>query len=797
MQRSNPDDTPALPARGQLRHDLWHSLSERRFLILVPLLFAFVLLAAIWSATFSRIRLEEKLAVENATTTGANIAHIVSASLQPILQRTRMYADKAKTLLDNGDADPRAFALNPIRLGDDAYLRIVVLDGNAHLVYNSSRRRAEPELTALARKATQEQTDLARDETGMLSVGQPSPDSANAWQIPVLLPFKSASGKSGYLGALLDLGFFLRLYGGINLGSDGRIEIIDSHGYRFIQTSGSNMLGGANYADTDLFRLISANERGYGMVKHPDDDKMSISVFEKLDEMPLIIAVTQSYESATLDLVQRQHRYYWWAILLSLALLATTMALVLLALRFRAYHRDIVRSEMEKRQLIDELEKEKVHVYHLASHDHLTGLPNRMLFTEIATGHLLRAKRSRLFNALLFIDLDRFKLINDTLGHRVGDLLLQTVAERLRHCLRESDISARFGGDEFVMLLTDVTSIDDIGNIASKIIQAVGSTCRNLDGHDVEVHPSIGIALYPQDGTTVDALIHNADAAMYEAKMAGRNTFRFYDSSLHAHSMQQIELLQQLRKAIIQEQLILHYQPRVSLHDFRLVGLEALVRWQHPEHGLLFPGTFIELAEKHGLIGLLSERVMDAACRQIAEWRSNGLHTVPVAINISALQLKDESLVGQISEVLARYGLPPEALEIELTESCIMEQPEIASSVLSALVARGVRIAIDDYGTGYSSLDYLKILPIAMVKIDRSLIRDIQNDSRDATIVSSTVTLVHNLKLSVVAEGIETREQLVHLKTTGCDEAQGYYFMRPSPAEQIVPVLQSGFLHIQ
>ena len=315
------------------------------------------------------------------------------------------------------------------------------------------------------------------------------------------------------------------------------------------------------------------------MIAHPDDGRMSIVAYDYLEEFPVIVVTAQSKASATEEQVKRRIGYLWWAVLLSLTLGMIAYVLTLLAFRYRSYHRSIVKSEREKKELIEALEDEKEHAYHLATHDFLTGLPNRMLFSEMATSHLRQARRSRRLYALLFIDLDRFKLVNDTLGHRVGDLLLQSVAQRLRQTLRESDITARIGGDEFVMLLTEVSSVEAVSKIADKLVEEVGETCRDLEGHDVEVQPSIGIALYPQDGTDVDTLIRNADAAMYEAKESGRNTYRYYDSSLHAQSMLQRELLQQFRKAVRENEFVLHYQPRVSLDGFEMTGLEALVRW--------------------------------------------------------------------------------------------------------------------------------------------------------------------------------------------------------------------------
>ncbi len=773
------------------------SVSGLSALAFAPLLVAVLLLCAVWGVTLSRITFEEQLATQNVTTNAANVAHIVASSLQGILQRAQVYADKARVQLGSGAGALNRFDLNPVRLGDRAYLRIAVFNAQGRMIYNSSRRRHEPELLKLMKREQEGASKLSADETGDLLFLSGNKGAGNNWQIPVLMPFKTTSGETGFLGGILDLGYFLGLYGEINLGEDGRVEIVCKHGHRFVRTSGRHISGGDSVAGTSFFNLISGSERGSGQVVHPDDGKMSIVVFERLQDFPLIIATSQSYESATHELVQRRIRYHWYAALLSVALVVMAAMMVLLVLRYREYYKDTIRAEKEKQNLIEALQQEKQHAYHLATHDHLTGLPNRMLFVEMASSHLLRAKRSRNLYALLFVDLDHFKMINDTYGHRVGDLLLQTVANRLRSRSRESDISARFGGDEFVMLLTEVASVQDIENIAANIVETVGAICKDLGGHDIEVHTTVGIALYPQDGTTVDDLILNADAAMYEAKSAGRNVFRFYDPTLHSYSVQQIALLQQFRRAVKSGQFTVYYQPRVSLQNWEVVGMEALVRWQHPELGLLLPGTFIEMAEAHGLIGLLGDWVLDRVGCQLSEWRQRGLETVPVAINISAMQLDDMGLVGKVRCCLENYALLSDDIEIELTESCIMKNPGQSLAVLTNLADMGIRIAIDDFGVGYSGLGYLKKLPISTIKIDRSLIQDLPGDSSDVAIVSSTIEIAKHLKLNVIAEGVETREQLVHLKANGCDEVQGFYLMRPSPAEQMVSILESGFFDIE
>lgn len=472
-------------------------------------------------------------------------------------------------------------------------------------------------------------------------------------------------------------------------------------------------------------------------------------------------------------------------LLLTVFLLGGTGVFVAQVRRRRQTFIELTAAFDRQTALVAQLREEKGAVYQLASYDHLTGLPNRMLFAELANSHLSRTRRSHAPFVLMFLDLDRFKLINDTHGHRIGDLLLQAVAQRLGKTVREADIVARIGGDEFVVLLTELESIDDAGKVARKLIDEIGRPLQ-IEGHEIDIRPSIGIAVHPRDGLDLEVLMRHADSAMYEAKGAGRACFRFYDPSLNSRSALQLDLSGRFRRAIMGNEFVLHYQPRIALNGYRITSLEALIRWQHPERGLVFPGEFIDYAEQEGLVVELGNWVVRETCRQIAAWLAQGIDVVPVAINVSPKQLRDQSLVEVIRETTTHYGIPAELLEVEITERCVVEDFERPRLALEALSALGLRIALDDYGTGFSSLSYLKRLPIDIIKIDRSFIGDIRNQSNDAAIVASTIALGHNLGLTVIAEGVETREQVIYLRAAGCDEVQGYYFHKPAPADEIV-----------
>jgi predicted signal transduction protein with EAL and GGDEF domain len=367
----------------------------------------------------------------------------------------------------------------------------------------------------------------------------------------------------------------------------------------------------------------------------------------------------------------------------------------------------------------------------------------------------------------------------------VGDLLLRAVARRLTDCTRKSDIVGRIGGDEFVILLAEIPREEDISPVAEKIIDAVSSPYEDLEGHRIVTSPSIGIAVYPRDGSTIESLLLNADAAMYKSKQSGRGRYHFFDVSLNRVSIAKFDLEQRMPAAIEKGEFVLHYQPKIRLADYRVVGLEALVRWQHPDHQLVFPSDFIEIAEETGLIADLGSWVLGAACEQLARWRSSGLDPVPVSINVSPRELTDPAYADRFFTTLARHRTSPRDIEIEITENALIRDRDIVVSNLEILHSKGVTIFLDDFGKGFSSLEYIRSLPIHALKIDRSFVQDIRNSHQDNPIVSSAVILAHKLNLTVVAEGIETHEQLVHLKVLDCDQVQGYFFSRPQPEEII------------
>lgn len=438
---------------------------------------------------------------------------------------------------------------------------------------------------------------------------------------------------------------------------------------------------------------------------------------------------------------------------------------------------------------ITPLKEAESFVTELAYHDTLTGLPNRLLLQDRLSQHLIQAGRDRELVAVLFLDLDHFKYINDTLGHGAGDRMLKTVAGRLLSCVRKSDTVARLGGDEFLVILTGLDSPGDASVIARKMLEALTAPV-DLEGQEVFTSSSIGIALFPEDGADAESLIGNADLAMYLAKEEGRNTYRYFSRELNARARRRMDLEAELRTALAAGQFILHYQDQVTAGEGRLSGVEALVRWQHPGRGVLLPEEFLAVAEESGLILPLGHWVLQTACQQFRRWREEGLAVPRLAINLSARQLLDPDLPQQLEKVLADNGLAPACLELEITEAAVHQAPEQASANLQRLRAAGVNLAIDDFGTGFSSLLLLRQLPVKRLKVAHNFIHQLAFGEEGPAMVRTIIGMAHTLGFSVIAEGVETEEQRSFLAAHGCEEVQGFLLGRPVPAGELAGTLR-------
>lgn len=454
------------------------------------------------------------------------------------------------------------------------------------------------------------------------------------------------------------------------------------------------------------------------------------------------------------------------------------------------HHRLLKEKRRDKEQIEMLLQQRTAQVDRLAYYDTVTQLPNRTLFEDRLTQAVAIAKAADQSLGVLFISLDQFKKVNDSLGHGPGDSLLREFAERLKSCITKSDTVARFGNDEFALLRTQINGTKDV-------IETIGSLSQvlrfsfDLNGQEVYATASVGVSLFPLDGDDCQTLLKNAGAALYKAKKSGGANYQFYTADMHELATRRLALETSLRRAIQNEEFTLHYQPRVSVDSLMITGVEALVRWQHPQLGLVSPSEFIPLAEDTGLIVPIGEWVLRTACLQGKRWRDDGFAPIQIAVNISARQFHDQDLSQTVIKILEETGLSPKNLELEVTESSIMQSAEFAAGMLSRLKGMGINISIDDFGTGFSSLASLKRLPIDALKIDQSFVRDATSDPDDAALVMAIITLAHNLRLKVIAEGVETEDQLRFLQLLRCDEIQGYFFSKPLPADRLVSLFDS------
>lgn len=450
-----------------------------------------------------------------------------------------------------------------------------------------------------------------------------------------------------------------------------------------------------------------------------------------------------------------------------------------------------IRYAIERKHLLVEMEKAREFEQHLAYHDVLTNLPNRLLFFDRLKQALTHTKRYSGFLAVLFLDLDGFKSINDTMGHVTGDRLLQLVAQRLKKCTRESDTIARLGGDEFTILLKGVKNTEDVTTVAQKIQKSITKPFA-INNRDFYVTSSIGVSIYPFDGDDAETLLQKADFAMYKAKSSGKNNYHLFNDSNDSSAAKRLTMETELRNAIENDDLVVHYQPQVNLLTGKMIGGEALIRWQHPSKGLIMPMHFIPLAEESGLIVSLGEWILGKACHHNKIWQDAGCEILPISINLSARQFREIRLPDTISDMLEKTALPPHSLMLEITESNAMQDVDFTIETLQKLKNLGVKIALDDFGAGYSSLNYLRRFPVDLLKIDKSFVDEVPAEQDDASIIAAIVALARTLGLQVIAEGVEEKEQIDFLRSIHCNYIQGYFYSRPIEEQKFRNILLSG-----
>ncbi|MBK5010036.1 EAL domain-containing protein [Pseudomonas sp. S60] len=565
----------------------------------------------------------------------------------------------------------------------------------------------------------------------------------------------------------------------VDLGSGGRVSLVQDDGLERLRIDGR----GVTAIESPLQPVLSSRGADAGLLTQYGVGEAYQSLYRRVPERGFSVVVSQPQAEIVTPSQLAYARQFWLNLGMTLMILASlAWTLRLLRKRQEAFSA-LEHAQQVNQQLIGRLEDEHRRSSHAAATDHLSGLHNRRQFVEVAGLALTRQRGRRQLMAILFIDMDRFKSINDSLGHKIGDLLLQAVAGRIQRLLEPGDEASRFGGDEFVVLLAGERSEDQINAWVGELVRRLSATYA-LDGQEVNTSPSVGVSICPRDGQDIDSLIRSADAAMYSAKQAGRAQYRFFDPSLNLADIQAFTLEQAFGNGLAARQFVLHYQPQIHLDTHQVVGYEALVRWDHPEFGLLYPDRFIGLAERSGFIVELGWEVLRLACEALAGWAAEG-REARLAVNVSALQLRQADFASRLLDGLHSHGIAPGQLELEITETTILDPEGPGVEHLHRLRLAGLGISLDDFGRGYAGFAHLHSLPLSKLKIDRSLIASLSNSPDDSPIVSSTIILAKRLGLAVVAEGVETREQVVCLKLAGCDIAQGYHFSRPLSDAQL------------
>ena len=763
-----------------------------------------LVLGLVWWLAWQSVQAERAQQQISTAQQQASLAAVVAENLAQVVNKGQLMGLAAGDALAGHMRGQQSAAevhrrLSTMLVAEHCFARYVLLDAALQPVdasYALSSGELAPLLAALRQSLLVPEQGHARLLPAAQSALSGHPD---LWQIPLvyaLRPLESEAARApgGYLLLMLDLGYFLNLYRDVEMGAGSAIHLLNARGVALAELGPQGLTMPFSRQPVAAAAQMTGNRGAMVGALQPGGAHSHFS-WRRNASSPFLVVASRGLE--WVHGTPREDSRKVWTLLgvLSFCMLLAVGGMLRVLRRQEGLFTALSYANRDKHMLIDQLEQEKAKALELAANDHLTGLHNRRMFNELVASHLALARRSRKFYALMYLDLDRFKAINDTLGHHVGDLLLQAVAQRLRQLLRSSDIIARMGGDEFAVLVTGMDAMTDMDALAAKLVDCLSQPYEGLEGNSLQVTPSIGVAFFPRDGHDVTLLCRNADAAMYASKRAGRGRFTYYDATASADSARSYALERQLPKAVTDQQLVLHFQPKVRLHDCRIMGFEALVRWQHPEYGLIHPGEFIASAEATGAIRALGDWVLQACCQQAADWRALGLEPVPIAFNVSPVQLRDSAFAERLAAHIAHYGIAAADLSMEITESCLLEPRELALSVLEQVRAMGVSIGLDDFGTGFSSLSQIKDLPIDTLKLDRSFVNDIRSSSEAGVIVTSVITLAHNLKMRVVAEGVELMDQLVYLKTAGCDEAQGYFLSRPVGAKAAQEMLRAAFLY--
>jgi diguanylate cyclase (GGDEF)-like protein len=741
--------------------------------ILFPLI-AVLLLAATWGVTLGLIRIKHAEAEHDAAILSRELLGTYEAQVVGVLREIGQTLNLVKFWHErSGKRGTLAELAQRGLLPPDLVFSVGIADRNGTMVEST---RPLGTVSVADREYFRKQTD-----GGSILVGQLPQGATGEGKIPFTQRLSAANGDfDGVVIVAVDAAYFVSGYDASQLGEHGVLGILGTDGIFRVRRSGDAMFSGDAIDDSSLLSKPDETEVEPPVSRSSWDGTERWMSAREIYGFPLAIVVGLSQDEQLASVKRDSANYIWRAA-------ASSIGIVLLTALLGRMSWQLAQSRLrESESKLDHARR----VEYLAYHDGLTGLPNRSMFSKLLSQRISESRRYDRQLAVAFLDLDRFKQINDTLGHEAGDQLLQEVATRLQGCVRDSDTVARLGGDEFVVLLPELEDVKYAAAVAHKILAVIGRTFT-LIGHEFRVTASIGISVYPQDGQDEQTLTKNADIAMYQAKAEGKNNFQFYSEKLNANSLERLTLESSLRHALERDEFRLHYQSKRDIRSGRIVGVEALLRWEHPDLGMVTPMQFIPVAEETGLIVPIGKWVLKTACLQSLAWQHEGLPPLSIAVNMSARQFSDEYLLQDLESILKSTGMNPQLLELELAESLLIHDVENTMRILTGLKSLGVRIAVDDFGTGYSSLATLQRFPLDTVKIDRSFIGDLAGPSENAALAEAIVAMGKSLSLTVIAQGVETKEQAAFLRAHACDELQGFYFNRPLPAYQFAQLMRA------
>lgn len=730
---------------------------------------AMLVILATWLFAGYQLSQAREQVLDSQATTLRNLAQVVAENINQVLDRTPALEILTRQQLLEG-RETGEDSLATLVASDPAFKRIMLYTRSG-LELASTSPGTLPQLREDWRES------LEYQQSWPVQV-LPIEHSGEFWSVPLVIPVSVAQQPEGCLLVLdMDLGYLLNLYQKLELGRETSIHVLTAQGEELLRAERGGLVTGPSAFDNQVM-LSSRLPQGSTRDRHAQDRQQYLGYFLKLEMAPLIVTVRQSEPEALAAYYRQRDTYLYSVVVMTLIAIGGLLWLLWMMHVREAQMQALQLSEQRNQKLLNRLRREHQNTLKAASRDHLTGLYNRRLFVELAHSHLLGSKRQGRFAAVCFIDLDRFKAINDTLGHKVGDNLLQEVARRLTDNLRESDIISRFGGDEFVVMLTAVKQQEDVEHKAQHLVNVLAAPYPELEAAGLGTSPSIGVAISPRDGLDIETLIKHADMAMYRAKHAGRGQYRLFDSQQADVVVSDEELCQRLPQALRQGEFKVHYQPRLRLRGYETAGFEALLRWDSPVCGLLLPDTFLPLVEQQGLMSELGYQVFQQVTRQLAAWRALGLNPLPISVNLHRSQLTDPAFAGQIRQLLEQHQLDVGWLELEIADQDLPYLGEMALEQLRCIQQLGVELVMDDFGSSEEGLERASRLPFGSIKLSRTLIQHIRNSYDDNVLLSATISVAKKLKRRVVAKGVETPDQLVYLKLAGCDEAQGFLFSR-------------------